>query len=490
MSVALPVSRDLYANLSYLKEKLGYGVSFDVVVREIEIGGTPAAMVFVDGFVKDTVTLNIFRTLMDLKPEQVANDSIEQLARQHIGYLEVNTVKSLDEVVDQVLAGPLALLVDERDAAVIIDARTYPARSPDEPDLERVIRGSRDGLVETLVHDTALIRRRVRDPGLRVELLKVGRRSKTDVALMYIQDVANPKLVDKIKRRIERIDIDGIPMAEKTVEEFITYDKPWWNPFPVVRYTERPDVAAIHLFEGHVLVLVDTSPSIMILPVTLFHHLQHAEEYREDVLVGMYLRTVRGLGILASWLITPLWLAVALNPALLPPALSFIGPREPGSVPLFWQFVIAELGIDLIRIALIHTPNALASSLGFIGAVIFGQLATQVGLFANETVMYVVLAALGSFTTPSVEFGLAVRLMRLLLVFAAGLFSLPGIAAGLALMFIVLAATKSFGVPYLWPLLPFNGKALWNTLIRRPVPADGSRPLVLSPRDPDRQSAR
>lgn len=479
------LTKDLEENLLHLREVLGIGESFDVVERRLEIGGRAVAVIFVDGLVKDDVMTDVLRHLLRLERADLAPLALEAVLRRHLPHIEVSRAGTFSEVIDSVLSGPVALIIDGADEAVIIDARAYPAREPEEPELERVLRGSRDGFVETIVFNTALIRRRVRDANLRVELIPVGKRSKTDVALIYIKDIANSDLVDTVRRRLKGIEVAGIPMAEKTVEEFLLGRKAWWNPFPLIRLTERPDVAAVHLFEGHVLVAVDTSPSVIMLPTTFFHHIQHAEEFREDVLAGVYIRLVRFAAIFLSWVGPPLWLALVHDLPLLPAGFAFLGPKEPGVVPLGLQFFMAEVGIDLIRLALIHAPSALATALGFIGAILLGDIAAKVGLFANETILYIALAALGTFATPSFEFALAVRLSRLVFVVLAALFGLVGLGVGLAVQAVLLLTMKCFGVPYLWPLVPFNGQALWAVVVRQPVPLRKARPSVLRTRKPE-----
>jgi stage V sporulation protein AF len=481
------LSRHLQENLDILGGELGVGESFDVLLRRFRIAGRPAALLFLDGFAKDLVMRGVMEFLLKTERRQVVPNVIEDLLTERLTFIEAETVDRLRDVVNQVLAGPLALLIDGEREAIIIDAREYPGRSPEEPDLERVLRGSRDGFVETIVFNTALIRRRVRDPAFRAEIVNVGRRSRTDVALVHLKDVANPQLVAEVRRRVQQIVVDGIPMAEKTLEEFIVGKVHWWNPFPVVRYTERPDVAAVHLLEGHVVVVVDSSPSAMILPATLFHHVQHAEEFRENVTVGAYLRWVRFLAMLWAWVGAPLWLLVATRPELLPAALRFIGPRQPGRIPLGFQFILAELAVDAIRIALIHTPNALATSLGFIGALLLGEMAVGVGLFAAETVIYVALAAIGTFATPSMEFGLALRLVRLLLLVLVTVAGPVGLLLGLGVNLTVLALTRSFGIPYLWPLVPLDWSALRAVLLRLPIPLQRARFGVLAPQDRSRR---
>ncbi|RQD76572.1 MAG: spore germination protein, partial [Candidatus Syntrophonatronum acetioxidans] len=351
-------------------------------------------------------------------------------------------------------------------------------------DIEKLTRGSRDGFVETLVFNVALIRRRLRDPGFRAEIIQIGQRSKTDVALIYINDIVNREVLERVRSRLENIKIDGLPMAEKSVEEFITEGK--YSIFPKVRYTERPDVASIHLLEGHVIVFVDTSPSAMIVPVTFFHHVQHAEEYRQDLVSGIYIRWIRFMGLFVAVFLSPLWLLVSLEPGLLPPGLGFIGPMDPGNVPLTLQFVIAHLGIDLIRMATIHTPSPISTALGFIGAILVGDIAVQVGLFAPEVILYIAIVAVGMFSTPSWELSLSTRIIHLFLLLTTGYFKVAGLIGGTLLVFLKMAFTKSFNIPYLWPLIPFNAQALLDVIVRRPVPIRSIRPSILEPGDPDR----
>jgi stage V sporulation protein AF len=318
--------------------------------------------------------------------------------------------------------------------------------------------------------------------------VNIGRRSKTDICLLYLKDVADPALVDEITKRIEAIEIDAVPMAEKSVEEMITPGN-WWNPFPRVRYTERPDVAAVHLLEGHILIMVDTSPSVIIAPSTYFHHIHHAEEFRQNPAVGVYIRWVRFLAVIISIFVTPLWLLAALEPGILPNWLQFIGPEKVGKIPLLIQFLIGEVALDFMRMAAIHTPSPLATALGVIAALLIGEVATNIGLLIPEVILYTAVVAVGSFSTPSYELSMANRLVRLFLLLAAGLFQLPGFLAALALVIILVSLTKSFGIPYLWPLIPFNWPALKAILIRSPVPIQNRRPSILNTRDRWRQPA-
>ncbi|TCJ04160.1 spore germination protein [Cytobacillus praedii] len=471
-------------NNCFLQEELGVEKSFDVIQLDVVYAERKMAFFFVDGFVKDDILHYLMKALSDLEKEQLESDTLSKLVKLYIPYVEVETADDLDKVVDAVLAGQTALVVDEINKAILIDARTYPVRGPEEPDTERVVRGSRDGYVETIVFNTALTRRRVRDRTLRMEYMQVGRRSKTDIVVSYIEDIADPDMVKKIKDSLSKIDTDGLPMAEKTIEEFISGRH--WNPYPMVRYTERPDTAAAHLYEGHVCIIVDGSPSVIITPTTFWHHLQHAEEYRNKPIVGAYLRLVRFLAVWASIFLLPLWYLFAIQPELLPENLSFIGPNDTGELPLIIQFLLIELGLDILRMAAIHTPSSLATALGLVAALMIGQVAVEVGLFINEVVLYLAIAAIGTFATPSYEMSLANRLMRIGLLLATSFFQTYGFVIGILFFILMLARLKSFGVPYLWPFIPFNLRAFRDVLLRSPIPLKNRRPKFLHPKDPDR----
>ncbi|MCS0786728.1 spore germination protein [Cytobacillus firmus] len=479
-----PVKVSLKENIEYLRNALGVEKSFDVIQLDVEYAEREMALYLVDGFVKDDILHYLMKMLAGLDAGQLEGDTLSRLIKTYIPYVEVEATDDLDKVVDMVLAGPTALVVDGVDEVILIDARTYPVRGPQEPDIERVVRGSRDGFVETLVFNTALTRRRIRDRTLRMEYMQVGRRSKTDVVVSYIEDIADPEMVKKIKDSISKIDTDGLPMAEKSIEEFISGRH--WNPYPMVRYTERPDTAATHLYEGHVCIIVDGSPSVIITPTTFWHHLQHAEEYRNKPLVGAYLRFVRFLAVWASIFLLPLWYLFAIEPQLLPDALSYIGPNDTGQLPLVIQFLMIELGLDMLRMAAIHTPSALATALGLVAALMIGQVAVEVGLFINEVILYLAIAAIGTFSTPSYEMSLANRLIRIALLIATSIFHTYGYVAGIMLLIIMLARMKSFGVPYLWPFIPFNLRAFRDVLLRSPIPLKNRRPRFLHPKDPDR----
>ncbi|MGN1400723.1 MAG: spore germination protein [Bacillus sp. (in: firmicutes)] len=478
------VQRNIEENVQYLDRALAVDKSFDVIRLDVVYANRKMSLYFIDGFVKDDILHYLMKILMELTEQDLEPDPLQKLLKTYIPYVEVEAVNDLDKLVDNVLAGPTVLVVDGLSEAISIDARTYPVRGPQEPDMERVVRGARDGFVETIVFNTAMTRRRVRDRTLRMEYMSVGRRSKTDIVVCYIEDVANDDFVKKIKGSLEKIDTDGLPMGEKTIDEFISGQ--YWNPYPSMRYTERPDTAAAHLYDGHVIVFVDGSPSALIMPSTFWDHLQHAEEYRNKPIIGAYLRLVRYLAVWASVFLMPLWYFFAENPERLPISIAYLGAAETGIIPLVFQLLIIEVGLDMLRMAAIHTPSSLATALGLVATLMIGGIAVEVGLFSNEVVLYLSIVAIGTFATPSYELGLANRVVRLGLLVSTALFGIPGFVIGTTYLLLLLINMKSVGIPYMWPFVPFSYRAMRDVIFRIPVPLKNRRPVSLRAKDPDK----
>jgi len=467
----------LKKNTDYIYQKLGLDVTFDIIIREFKIGNRKVAFAFIDGLTDADQMLWIMKNVMSAEQEEKTPITAEKIRLYMLPYGDIEKIHTLEDAVHEILTGKTVFLIDGEKEAIVLDIRKYPAREPAEPEIEKITRGSQDGFVETLLFNVGLIRRRVRDPGLRTEVMQVGNRSRTDLSIVYIEDAVNPELLDEVKKRLNNIDVDGIPMAERSLEEFITESN--WHPFPEVRYTERADVAAVHLFEGHICIVVDTSPSVMILPVTLFHHMQHAEEFRHTPLVGIFMRLVRMLGILISVFLIPIWLLLAMNPDVLPEALEFIGPEEEYTIPLFIQFILANIGLEMLRMASIHVPSPFSTALGLVGALLIGEIAVEVGIFVPEVLLYVGILAIGIFATPSWELGLANRFAHMFILILSGLLGIYGFVGGTLLVLFLLIKLKSFGLPYMWPLIPFNAKALFGMLLRKPVTAKGKRQSFL-----------
>lgn len=475
------ISPSLHTTKLTLEQVIGLEEGFDVVFREMTFGGRKTALFFINGFAKDDILQEILKRLTYLTPDDLDSGALHAFFSLYIPHVQVEKSNSLSQTVNNVLVGMSVLFIEGEQTAIVLDTRSYPVRSPEEPSLERVVRGSRDGFTETMLTNVTLVRRRLRDPGLKFEAMKVGRRSQTDVCIAYIDDIADKTLIDDVRKKIQAVDIDGLPLADKQLEEAIV--KKGWNPYPLVRYSERPDVVASHLMEGRIVVFVDTSPSVMILPTTFFDLCQHAEENRQTPFMGSYLRWVRFFGIFASLFLLPIWLLLVIHPELKPVALDFIGPQEQGKIPLILQFLLVEFGVDLMRMAAVHTPTPLASAMGLIAAILIGDIAVQTGIFVNEVVLYMAVAAIGMFATPSYELGLANRVIRLLMLVLVSIFGAAGFVGGVTAFIIFLSFQRSFNSSYLWPFIPFNAKALAGILVRVPVLVSKQRPSFNKTRD-------
>jgi stage V sporulation protein AF len=479
------ISKKLKDNESYMKERVGLNVTFDIGFREIWILDKKVQLYYVNGLVDDSTVVDIIKELVNINDHETNEKKVREIVHNRLINLQVESVQTMDEAIDQMLAGLIIIFINGEDDALIIDIRQSPGRTPEEPDTERVVRGARDGFTENVVASVSLMRRRIRDVRLRNEMFQVGERSKTDVCISYIKDIANDDLVKLVKENINDIEIDGITMADKTVEEFIVDHK--WNPFPLVRYTERPDVAAHHLLEGRVIVTVDTSPSVIILPTTYFDHLEHAEEYRQTPAVGTLIRWVRFLAVFASLFLLPLWFLFVMEPSLLPENLAFIGLKEEGNIPIVIQIILGVIGIEFLRMAAIHTPTSLATALGLIAAVLIGQIAVDVGLFSPEVILYISISTVGSYVTPSYELSVANKFITIFLILLTALFGLNGFVIGITVSLFFLIHFKSIKTPYLWPFLPFNAKALLYVILRIPVPYSNLRPHIVHPKNVYRQ---
>lgn len=475
------VSPVLDDNIQYLNRLLGVGTSFDMIFREFKVEDRRYALYYVNGFAQD---LTIFEVMKQVSAGQLAKAPSEQELKDRLSYGQLMTLTDLDEFAFWVLSGPMGLLVDGSAEALVLDTRNYPDRNPEEPDTGRVLEGPRDGFVETLMFNAALVRRRMRDPRLRFEIHHGGRRSQMDIAIAYIEGLTSEALIASVRKKIEQMDLDGLTMTEEALLENLAPHP--WNPFPVARITERPDVVAQNLLEGRVAILVDTTPMAIVLPYSYLSLLHHAEDYHMSAASGTYLRWVSILALLVGTWATPAWLALAEHPVK---ALSFIGPSQPPSYPLLIQFLFAELGIDMIRRAVLNAPKTIATSMSILAAVILGDLAAKAKIFAPEVLVYSAIATVALQGIASLSLGMAHRLVRIALLILAGLLGWWGIGAGTAALFLLLLSMNSFGLPYLWPLIPFDGRALSSILLRRPLTQRGVAPRIILSLQPQRGGA-
>ena len=430
-------------NIAYMNEILPVKESFDVIRREIIIGGKNAVFYFIDGFMKDEAMLKIMDSFLSVT-EQDMPDDVDDFVQKHVPYVEVDILEDFDQVIRNVLSGTTCLFIDGYKECICIDCRTYPARSVDEPDKDKSLRGSRDGFVETIVFNTALMRRRIRDPHLIMEMAEAGQAWCTDIALCYISDRVDKELLDNLKKRIESLQLGDLRMNQQSLAEAL-FKRKWFNPFPKFKYTERPDTAAACLLEGKVVILVDNSPSAMILPTSILDMIEEANDYYFPTVTGVYLKTTRILITIATVFFTPLYLLFMQNLEWLPEVFSFVAVRDTVNIPLIFQFLILELSIDGLRLAAMNTPTMLSTPLSVIAGIVMGEFSVQSGWFNSEVMLYMAFVAVANYTQPNFELGYALKFMRLLLLILTALFNLTGFIAGciLVLCFLIFNKTLS-----------------------------------------------
>lgn len=460
-------------NLNLMNRALRVSASFDLVARKISIGHQRACLFFIDGFAKDEILEKMMEFIMKLKPTDIPSQ-LTDFEQHYIPYVEVTLEKELSSIVTQVLSGTIMLLVEGYDQAIAIDARTYPNRSISEPEDDRVLRGSRDGFVETLVFNTALLRRRIRDPHLTMNIMQIGKKSHTDVVMCYLSDKADPELVKRIEKKLKAIDIPSLTLSQESLAECLI-QKHWYNPFPRIRYTERPDAASANIMEGKIILIVDNTPAVMILPTSFFDFIQDTNDYYFPPLVASYLRLVRMIVFFLTLFLTPLWYLTVKNPTLFPDWIHFVQIEEMNSVPVLIQLLIVEFIIDAIKLASLNTPSALNGSFSVVGALILGDFAVKAHWFVPEVLLYMAFVSIANFTQPSYELGYSFKLFRLIFLIFIALLDGWGLLLGILLMVFMIAKTETITeTSYLYPLYPFDKQKFCQLFLRQPIDKSNS----------------
>lgn len=463
------LTSSLKENTDKLKNILDINTNFDIIYKEMSIGGKDAGFFFIDGFIKDEVMQKLMSALEGITEDKMPPNA-DEFSKQWISYVEVDVENEIQILVRSVLSGVVILFIDGYEKAFAIDCRTYPMRGVEEPEKDRVMRGSRDGFVETVVFNTALIRRRIRNPELSMEITSVGRSSKTDIVISYMKDRVDQSFLKSLRERIENIQIDALTMNQQSLAECL-YKRSWFNPFPKFKYTERPDAAAASLLEGNIVVLVDNSPSAMILPTSVFDIIEEADDYYFPPITGTYLRLTRFLITFLTLVLTPTWMLLMKNPQWIPQWLDFIKPAEEIQVPLIFQLLILEFAIDGLRLAAVNTPNMLSTPLSVIAGLVLGDYAVNSGWFNSESMLYMAFVVLANYSQPSFELGYALKFMRLLTLVLTSLFSIYGYIGGLLFTFCSIVFNKTIsGKSYIYPIIPFNAKQFLRRFIRISLP--------------------
>lgn len=457
--------------VSFFRKTLAIGHSFDMGERNIQIGEKEIYLYYIEGFIKSEVMERIFSVLFQItKKEMEQRKTAEDFIKHHLPYMQAKIENNTDNMLKSILAGMTVVAVDGYEHVIVMDLRTYPVRSIDEPEKEKSLRGPRDGLVETILFNTAMIRRRIRDPRLVFEMYTIGSASRTDVCIGYMKGVTDEKLLKKVQEKIAGIRVDTLTVGDQSLVEAIGESK-WLNPFPKVRYTQRPDVVAAHLTEGKLVVLIDNSPTAIMIPTSIFDFLQDTDDYYYPILTGNYFRFIRITNMIAVIFLTPIYLLFAEGYIPLHPSLEFFIPDEGYAIPLFAQFILLEIAIDGLKLASLNTPSSMGMSLSVIGALILGQFAVESGWFIPQTILCMAVLALAGFTQPSIELGYALKFMRVFILVGVAILGLWGAIAAMIINLTILLKTKNIvGTSYLYPLLPFHWETLRHLIFRTKKP--------------------
>ena len=458
---------DFTASCQRLDTLLGVGRNFDVLGRNITVGARRGRLWVVVGFVKDELVERLVGNLQRLDATRCP--TAETLIAHSINIADAVVERDETKLLTAVFSGKTLLMVEGYDGGILLEAKTYPTRAVKEPDTSKVLRGSHDGFTENIMQNAALLRRRIRTPELTLERHQIGGRSACDVALVYLKGEAEEAQLDILRRKLKAIDVGSIAMSQESVAECIV-PKQWWNPFPKIRYTERPDVATAAIMEGGILLMVDNSASLMVLPTSLFSFAEEVNDYYFPPLIGSYLRIVRLTVLFLTVFITPLWYLLVKDPARLHENFHFLLIEDEYFVPLIVQLLLVEFIIDVLKLASLNTPDALSNSFSMLGALILGDFAVQARWLVAEVLVYMAFVAVAGYAQHSYEMGYACKLVRMSLLILIWLFDIWGFAIGVVLSIALIASTKTVvGKGYLYPLVPFNGKQLRRIMRRRPI---------------------
>lgn len=461
---------DYSENLLKVNTALRVGESFDIIIKRIKISDRRATIYAIDGFVKDEMFEKMLEYLTKLTDKEMKNiDNADDFIDTYITYIETCTQADIDKFITFILSGACGMIVEGFSKGIIIDCRTYPARNVEEPESDKVLRGSHEGFVETIIFNTALIRRKIRNTKLTMKSYQIGDESKTDVVICYLEDVVDRTKLMTLKNKLEKISVKSLTMSQESLKECLVPNQSW-NPFPKVRYTERPDAAAACIYDGNIIILTDGSPSAMIVPTGIFDFIQDVNDFYFSPIIGTFLRFIRTVVFSLSMVLIPVWYLITEYHVYLPDFLKFMLIEEPNTVPIIAQLLIVEFVIDTLRLASLNTPSALSNSFSVVGALVLGEFAVRSGWFVSEVVLFMAFVAISNFTQPSFELGHAIKLARTLILILCGLFKIWGFIAGLLIVFAVIATTKTIdGYTYLYPLIPFNKNALKSLICRRRI---------------------
>lgn len=447
----------------------------DIVKRRLYIGENKDRAVFIcyidDMANRTLIEGSVLKGLMvGIRLTDTSDYSISSLLDGGITTADIKYSDNIYEAIDEVMAGNSMLLIDGYDKAVVISTKGFPKRGVDKPENEIAVQGPKEAFAESIRINTVLIRRRIRDTNLKCKQMKIGRRSKTDIAVMYLKGTVREDILAEVIKRLENVDIDAV-LDSGYIEQYIEDSKT--SPFPLVQLTERPDKAAAEILEGRVAVVVDNSPFVMLVPVVLASFYQASEDYYQRWEIMSFVRIIRYLAGFFSFALPGLYIAVTLyQPSMIAGELAFklAGARATVPIPTIAEVIFMELAFEALREAGIRLPSSVGSTLGIVGGIIIGQAAVEAGLVSPMVVIIVALTGICSFAVPNIALVSAYRLVKYIVIALSAVLGLFGWFLGVILVITHLCSLKSFGIPYIYPFAAAKGvKELRDSIIRAPL---------------------
>jgi spore germination protein KA len=484
---------ELELNLTKLKGVFSVPPNKDIIIRDFIIPLDPpikGSLAFMEGLAaRDTINSHILLPLMllsNLDEKGRDKDALTLVQERLLPGNQVEEKDSFKDLVQGIISGTTLILLDGYPKGLLVETKGWEHRTVGRPNAENVVRGPQEAFVEHLRVNTSLVRRRLRTDRLITEMFKLGRLSNVDCAVLYIEGLTNPKLVQEVIRRIKAIETDYITESG-SLEQFIED-----NPFSLIPgqlYTERPDRVAAHLAEGHVAIIVDGDPFVLITPSTFWSLLHAAEDAYIRWPYATLLRSVRVLALFLNLLLPSFYIAIVnFHPEMIPTdlLLAIAAARETIPFPAIWEILLMEISFELIREAGIRIPSLIGPTLGIVGAIILGQAAVQANIISPLLVIIVALTGLGSFAIPNYSLSLGMRALRFIFLILSGTFGFYGLAIGVFLVVIHVCGQKSFGVPIISPVSPYRPSS-GDIVYRQPVWMQKKREAAMRPQQSNRQ---
>jgi spore germination protein len=495
----MPVDRDLESNLKAIEEALSY--SPDLVIRMItpENSGCRLAIIYISGLAdRDVIQTNIIKPLLEdlslgktgIRNSGNINKPIpieKRIENSIITASELKEINTLNECLSAVLAGDTALFIDNVKKALIVKTPGWKTRNLEEPSMESSVNAPRDGFIETLEKNIAMIRRRIKDKDFSVIKMKLGRRSRNEIAVTFIKGIANSDMVKEVIQRISQIDTDQV-IAAGVVQQFI--EDNFLSPFPQMQYTERPDRVTAAVMEGRIAVLLDNTPFAIIIPASFSMFINSPEDYYDRWMYASALRTLRYLTMSISLFLPGFYVAlISYNQGLIPSKLAIFiaATREGVPIPSLIEAILMEITLEILREAGIRLPRAVGQAVGIVGGLVIGEAAVRAGLVSPVYVLVVALTGIASFSVAQYSMGVSFRILRFVAIFSAGFLGLYGVILFFIVLTVHLAKLKSFGVNYLSPFVPYRPGDWKDFIFRFPIMAMKKRPEMLKTEDKKKQ---